>query len=55
VKVLVQFGQAAGLVSVRAESVFEGGDQALPFGGQGERDCGDEGEPAGDLAATGSR
>jgi hypothetical protein len=54
VQVLVESGQGAGLVAVQPERVFEGGDQALPFGGEQEREGGDEGEPAGDLASAGA-
>jgi hypothetical protein len=53
-QVLVERGQGAGLVTVQAQRVFERGDQALPFGGEREREGGDEGEPARDLASAGA-
>lgn len=54
VQVLVERGQGAGLVTVQPQRVFERGDQALPLGGEREREGGDEGEPARDLASAGA-
>ena len=54
VQVAVERGQGAGRMLVQPQGVFQGGDQALPFGGVGERGRGDQGEPAGDLLAAGA-
>jgi len=51
VEVAVQAGQGPGLVAAEAKGVLDGGDQAPPLAGERERQRGDEGEPAGDLAS----
>src|SRR5450631_4621641 len=52
VQILVESGQGAWLVPVQAQCVFEGDDQALPLGGEREREHGYEGEPARDLSSA---
>ncbi len=44
VQVLLQPSQGAGLVAVQPQRVFKGGDQALPLGGEREREGGDASE-----------
>ncbi len=57
VEVFVKTHQAAGAVAVQAQQGFQGGDQRAPLlalgaGAVGEGRGGDDGEPAGDLAAA---
>src|SRR5215218_11081396 len=54
VQVAVQPDQRARPVTVEPQGVLQGGDQALPLAGVGERDGGDQPEPAGELLAAGA-